>query len=230
MADVETTGSDKDLTGVNNTQEGTVGSTEPADDEGLPEGAKNYQHALQLSREREKVAKAEMEALRAKLDERSAEEKRQKLADMSETERFRSIAEEESQKRGKLEMRQFILEGLADKKVSKALKDLLLESPWSIPAVKEELGSTYTWDEAIASVKRHFPAYIESITASEDSQSTSSEGSSRKVDTERSGTSSVVREHLYTQDEIDKISKDPVEYEKHRDKILRQLSTQKGRI
>jgi regulator of replication initiation timing len=230
MAEVETKGSDKDLTVGETKQESASGSTEPAKDEDLPEDAKNWQHAIQQAREREKALKVEAGVLREKLGKAEAEEKRKQLADMSEAERYKSIAEEEAQKRGKLEMRQLILEGLADKKVPVALRELLLRSPWSIPAVEEELGQTYTWDEAISAVRRHLPAYIESITASESEPNTSSEEPIRKVDTERSTGSSVVKDHTYTQDEVNRLYKDPVEYEKHREKILRQMARNGGRL
>lgn len=227
--DVETTGSEKDLTVTRDgKQESTIESTEPAEGRDLPEGAKNWQHALQLAREREQAKEAELAEYRAKLDEVKAEEKRRSLADLPEIERYKSIAEEESQKRGKLEMRQIVLEAVSGKNIPGAIKDLLLNSPWAIPAVSEELGSTYTWDEAIASVRRHLPAYISLITASEDKPSTPSEESVRRVDTERSTGISVVKDHFYTQDEIDKMS--PEEYEKHRDKILRQMATNKGKL
>jgi hypothetical protein len=52
----------------------------------------------------------------------------------------------------------------------------------------------------------------------------------KRVDTERSTGAAVVKEHFYTREEIDAISKNPAEYEKHRDKILRQLAIQKGRM
>jgi hypothetical protein len=231
MADVKTTGSDPNLTVAEDSKQESQGeSTELTEDEGLPEGSKNWQHAIQLAREREKAMKAELETFRAKLEEKQAEDKTKKLAEMSETERYKSIAEEEAQKRGKLEMRQLILEATADKKIPKPLKDLLLRAPWSIPAVEEELGTEYTWDQAIAAVKRHLPTYLESITAEEETPSTPSEETVKRVDTERSTGATVVKEHFYTKDEIDAISRDPKEYEKHRDKILRQLATQKGRM
>ena len=230
MADVETTGPDKDLTVDEVKQESTVESTEPTDESGLPEGSKNWQHAIQLAREREKALKTELEDFKFKLEESKAEEKRKRLSEMSEAERYKSIAEEESQKRGKLEMRQLILEATAERNVPKALKDLLLRAPWSIPAVEEELGTDYTWDQAIAAVKRHLPTYLDSITADEETPSTPSDESVKRVDTERSTGAAVVKEHFYTREEIDAISKNPAEYEKHRDKILRQLAIQKGRM
>ena len=229
MAEVETTGSHHNLTVDGNIeQESTTASTEPAEDTSLPEGSKNFQHALQLSREREKALKTELNDYRSKLDKAAAEEKSRKLAEMSETERYRSIAEEESQKRSKLELRQFVMEATADMKVSRAIKELLLRAPWSIPAVEEELGTEYSWDQVIVAVKRHLPTYLESITAEDTNLSTPSEETIKKVDTERSAGATVVKEHFYTKEEIDSLSKNPVEYEKHRDKILRQISAQGG--
>lgn len=229
MTDVKTTGSDPNLTVDEEVkQESEVESTELTDDTSLPEGSKNWQHAIQLAREREKAAKAELDEMRAKLDAAKAEEKSKKLAEMSEAERYKSIAEEEAQKRGKLEMRQLILEGLADRNVPKPLKDILLRAPWSIPAVEEELGTEYTWDQAIASVKRHLPTYLESITVGEEAPIKSSEEPVKRVDTERSAGSSVVKEHYYTKLEVDSMS--PSEYETHRDKILRQMAKNGGRL
>lgn len=230
IAEVETTGSDKNLTVAGDSkQESNIESTEPARDKDLPEGAKNWQHALQLSREREQAKEAELAEIRSKLEEAKAAERRKALEQLPELEQLRATANEEMQKRGKLEMRQLIIEATSDKSVPRAVRDLLLNSPWAIPAVSEELGATYTWDEAITSVKRHLPAYIASIAASEDTSSTSTEETVKKVDTERSaGTGGVVRNHIYTQAEVD--SMDDATYEKHRTGILAQMGKNRGHL
>lgn len=227
----ETSSSQNGLTDNKNVQESTKESTDPVGENDLPEGAKNVQHAIQLAREREKAARDEAEAIRAKLREIEAKEKQSKMADMSETERYKTLAQEESQKRGKLELRVTVQEAIAGKSLPKGVQDILVRSPWAIPAVQDELGDEFTWDEAIASVKRHLPDYVNSLVVKpETTPLEEAEPSSRRIDSERSVDAGVVRKHIYTRAEVAALSKDPTEWAKHEAAVLKQMSEMGGKL
>lgn len=225
MTQVETLSPNSNLTDLDKMQESGKGSAEPAKEEVSPE-EKGFQAALQKKAELLKVREAELEKVKRELQEKENQEKQRKLADMTEVERYKSVAEDEARKRGELEMRVIVTEAMIGKNIPGPMAELIRETPWAIPPVKRELGSDFTWDEAIEAVRRHLPDYIDSLvtdipTKSEEPQ---------KVDSERSMGSPVVQGHIYTQKEVAEISKDPREYEKHRDAIMKQLQRDGGRL
>lgn len=230
MMNTETSSSQNGLTEDKILQESTKESTDPVGENDLPEGAKNVQHAIQLAREREKAAREEAESIRAKLREIEAREKQAKMADMSETERYKTLAQEESQKRGKLELKLTVQEAIAGKSLPKGVEDILIRSPWAIPAVQDELGDEFTWDDAIASVKRHLPEYVESLVVGSVKPLEDIEPSSKRVDSERSIDSGVVRKHIYTREEVARLGKDPVEWAKHEAAVLKQMAENGGNL
>lgn len=230
MMNTETSSSQNGLTEDKILQESTKESTDPVGENDLPEGAKNVQHAIQLAREREKAAREEAESIRAKLREIEAREKQAKMADMSETERYKTLAQEESQKRGKLELKLTVQEAIAGKSLPKGVEDILIRSPWAIPAVQDELGDEFTWDDAIASVKRHLPEYVESLVVGPVKPLEDIEPSSKRVDSERSIDSGVVRKHIYTREEVARLGKDPVEWAKHEAAVLKQMAENGGNL
>lgn len=225
MTQVETSRPDASLTG-GNTQESTKGSTDTAG-ETTSTGSENWQAALQKAREREKAIKEELEDTRNKLKVKEEEDKKKKLADLSEAERYKAEAQEEAMKRGKLELTMVVSEALEGRNVPRPIADLLKKSPWAIPEVSEELGDEFTWDEAVTSVKKHLPSYVDSLVVN----STAISDEPKKVDSERSvDSSAVIRDHIYTQVEVAEIAKDPKLYEKHREAILTQLSKGGGKL
>lgn len=222
MTQVETSRPDASLTG-DNTQESTKGSTDTTGESTTD----NWQAALQKAREREKAVKEELEETRKKLQAKEDDEKKKKLADLSEVDRYKAEAQEEAMKRGKLELTLVVSEALQGRNVPKPMADLLKKNPWAIPQVSEELGDEFTWDEAVASVKRHLPSYVDSLAVESSSTTTSDEP--KKVDSERSVDSgAIVRDHTYTQTEVAEIAKDPKLYEKHREAIFAQLEKSGG--
>jgi len=234
MADkVETSRPEGDLTDSKAVQESTEGSTEPTlEPTEVPDDANNWQHALQKSREREKAKEEEMATLRKELKKIQDTQKAQKLSELGEAERYKTIAEEESAKRGKLEMRVTVQEALAGKNIPQAIRELILETPWAIPPVAKELDDDFTWDEAIDAVQRHLPEYVDSLVAETSSKKEPSGDNSSEsaIDPERSIENTVVKEHVYTRQEIERLQADPKEWEKHRESILKQLQSQGGTI
>ena len=205
-------------------QESNVGSSEPEGNDNLLDGAKNFQHAIQRERERVK-------ALEAQLKEKEEIERSKKLADMSELERYETLLKEREEELGRLKLGSFVRESVEGKELPKAIEQLLIKSPWAIPAVAEELGSEFTWDQAIDSVKRHLPEYVDSLVVKKTPVNNSEEELlPRRIDSERTVDSSVVREHLYTREEVAELAKNPIEYEKHRLKIMSQLQKFGGKF
>jgi len=225
MTQVETLKSDENLTAVKDGQESAKGSTEPTEDT-LLDGAKNWQHALQIKQERLKEEREARELAEARLKEIEDAEKQRTLDNLSESDKWKVIAKEEEKKRGALELKQVVKDTLYDKKLPQPIVDLLTETPWAIPQVARELGDNFTWDEAIASVKRHLPSYVESLVVGE----IPSEEPLKKVDSERSVDTTIIKDHIYTRAEVEALGKDPVAYEKHRDAILRQMAKYGGRL
>lgn len=234
MTTVETSSQDDILTGASttDTQESKATTSEPTEEskEKLPEGTKNWQHALQQAREREKASEEAAAEARKKVKEYENREKERKLEGMSEAEKYKALAEEEAQKRTKLELQIFVNQTIAGRDVPAPIVELLTETPWVIPPVYKELGDEFAWDDAIDAVKRYLPDYIDSLLVKGEVAPSEKEPIKR-VDSERSyDVSAVSMGHVYTREEIARISADPKEWEKHREKILAQMSKSGGRI
>lgn len=226
MTQNETSSPQVDLTGQQS-QESQPGSVEPEKSSVLPEDSNNWQHALQKKQELIQAKERELEDMRKRLKDKEDAEKQRRLAEMSEAERYKTMAEEETRRRGELELRFVVAETLNGKNVPQALVELIKETPWAIPPVKKVLGEDFTWDEAVDAVREHLPAYIESLVVS-DSKPTLEE-QPRKVDSERSiGDAGFTTGHIYTQAEVAEISKDPKEWEKHREAVLKQMQKMGG--
>lgn len=228
MTHVETSNQDGNLTEDRSTspalQESTEKIIEPTKEED-----KNWQAALQKSREREKLAQERADAAERELKEKRDLEKQRELANLSEAERLKAELAESEEKRVRLELRGFIREQIAGRDIPNAVIELITETPWAIPAVKRELGAEFTWDEVADSVKRHFPSYIESLVVK--SEQPSGEPN-RRVDTERGvpETQPVSSDHIYSREEVSRIASDPKEWEKHKDAIDRQMAKYGGKI
>lgn len=231
MTQPVTLSSDPNLTdakGVQESQEESVGTEETKD---LPEGAKNWQHALQQKAELLQKKEREAEELRRLLKEKEDAEKQQRLSQMSEAERYRIQAEDAMRELGELKVKTAVSKMLEGRNIPSGIKEIIERSPWVIPPVADELGdvSSRTWDEVEGSVNRHLPNYINSLEVrKEEPQNAKEEESApRVIDSERSVDPSVVRNHVYTREEIARLGDD---YEKHRDKILKQMAASGGKI
>lgn len=232
MTNTETSSSQNGLTDQQ-VQESTKESTDPVGNNDLPEGAKNVQHAIQLAREREEAAKKEAEAIRAELQAIKDREKQAKRAEMSELERYKEQVAESETKAAKLELGMLVRDTISGKNLPKGVEQILIKNPWAIPAVTEEIDSgtiENSWTDIIASVKRHLPDYVNSLVVEPEKPLEDEEPSSRRVDSERSMDSSVVKKHVYTKEEIARLGKDPVEWAKHEEAIKKQIAESGGRI
>lgn len=231
MTNIVTSSSEQDLTGSQTSQESTEESIDTVGtDTDLPDGAKNVQHAIQLARERENEAKRKADELAQEVATLRRQEKQQKMAEMTEAERYKTLAEESEAKAARLEIGILVRDSIAGKDLPKPIADLLIKTPWAIPAVTEEIGdSPSSWEDIISSVKKHLPVYVDSLVVKSE-KSLEEEPSSRRIDSERSVDNVVTADHIYTEEEVKEISKDPVLYAKHRDRILKQMAKHSGSL
>lgn len=233
----ETLSPDENLTGDKVPQENTPGSSEPQEETKTPEelekALKGFQRDQQKSREREKVKDRKIDELTETIDSIKAAEKQKKLEGMDEVTRYKTMADDAVTEKGKLEMRIVVNEALEGRNLPQVVVDILRNAPWAIPTVKAEIGEQFTYEDAIASLKRHLPAYLDSFEVGNDDPATEDtpDSSNPPVDTERSNDeTTVVKNHFYTRAEINKIAADPAEWEKHGPKILAQVEEHGGTV
>ncbi len=219
-------------------EEKPPGSSEPPEEPKSPEeltkAVKGFQRDQQKSREREKTKDVRIAELEGKNKALKDAKEKEKLAEMDEVERYKTIADNETKKRGELELEVYVTKQIEGLKLSKIERDLLTSAPWRIPPVREELGDDgFTYDDALASLKRHLPTYLESLKVGDDDPAAGEpeNPSDTPVDPERNlGETTVQKHHFYTEAEIRKISADPDEWAKHEAKILAQLEKHGGKL
>lgn len=229
MTVVETSSSDNILTGSttvrDTTQESKEESADPTGKQADDTSNRNWQKALQdkveIIRQREKEA----EELRAKVKAFEDAQKQAKLKDLSEAEQLRAIADDALAELGRTKLDLYVQEAVQGKQIHPDIVKALKKSPWTvIDAVEAELGNDFTWDQALESVKRHLPSYVSSLVVDSSSERDSMKES--RIDSERAHSGgSINATHTYTMEEIRAIKNDPKEWEKHRDRILRQLAS-----
>lgn len=225
LANDETSRLDGDLTdGQESVQESTDGSIEPQMESKEKAG---FQKAIQDAREREKAKEEALSKAQQEIAKLKRAQQDKELADMSEVERLAKQLEQERKSNAEFRIKSLINSSIRGKAVPDAIIRALEVVPWEIvPGVKGDLTDDATYDEVIASLERHLPAYVDSITMPNASVE---ESSDKKIDTERSGAgSSVVKRHIYTRSEVDKIQSSPSEWEKHREAILKQVADNGG--
>lgn len=197
--------------------------TEVANSDKIIAGFKKDQ---QKSREREKALKEELEKFREA-------QKAKAQSEMSEVDRLTSIARDEAEKRGRLEMTVLVEKALKGRNLSPLAEELLLSAPWRIKPVLEDIGENATIDEAISSLKRNLSDYLDQheIGSNQVAQPTTEEEPIQKVDSERSVSEpSVVKTHTYTNAEIQAIYKDQAQWAKHREAIMKQIADAGGSL
>ena len=221
MIQDETLKADEDLTVTNSEQENLKGSTEPSEEDanGILDGAKNFQHALQRKQERIKELERELRI-------KSEAEKQKKLADMDETERWKLTAEEEQNKRAQLEIKLIVERAIKGKSISEPVLAVLRETPWVFPAIKRELTiGESSWDETIDAVERN----IDSVVGSLESQSTETPMEPKRVDSERSGNNTTItKNRTFTLREVEEM--DDATYAKNKEMIFKSLKENGGRL
>lgn len=224
---LDTGGSERDLSSSDSSNE-----DEGKQDNLLPEGAKNFQHALQMAREREKASHERYQKLQEELARYREAEKSKKLSEMDEAEKWKTIAKDESEKRAKLQL-ELTVDGMLSKyDIPEPIARVIRKAPWAVPEVADVLGDSPTWDETIEAVKENLPVYLESLKKSSKGEAKGDETSSgeSRVDTERSEVPNVMKKRSYTREELREISKDPEKWAKVEDQVLKDLAAHGGRL
>jgi len=230
MAIDETSSPAADLTDTLGVQESAdTGSTDPSESDNTSESKEKagFQKALQRAREAEKEALKKAEEAESRLAALRRKEKEAEKESMSELEFYRREAERSAEEKSKLGMEIAVDRETSGKDLPKSTLQLLRKNPWSIPQVEERLDGTQTWEEVADLVKRYLPDYVNSLMPQK--EETLADTSAR-VDSERATDDSVVKNHVYTAEEIKRLSADPVEWEKHREAVLKQLEQYGGKL
>jgi len=195
------------------------------------------------------VAKKDMEikTYQERLDELSEKlsrlqqlEREKKLEGLTEAEKWKIEAQENARRAAEAELRSLIIAQASTKGLmTHPVVQILLETPWAIPAVKKRLTADSTWDETIELVKTHLPSYLDSLVEPEKeiSQPEASNPPPQKeempegMETERSG-SAKTEKRTWTREEIKKYleeaENDPVKFSKRSEEVTRAFN--EGRV
>lgn len=221
----ETSSLDSNLTVTKSEQESGTKITEPEGHNDPSESIKGFQASLQKKQE-------EIKELREQLRAKAEAERRAKEAELSEVERANIKASEMEAKAAKLELGILVRDHIAGKNLPKAIENLLLRNPWAIPEVTEEIDNgtiQNNWEDITDAVRRHLPKYVESLVIKKETPIVKDEElPTRRIDSERSIDSTVVLDHIYTEEEIRSL--DDKGWEKNREAILRQLGKNGGQL
>ncbi len=164
-------------------------------------------------------------------------ERERKLAEMSEAEKWKTIAQEKAAQAAKAELRAFASNEIAKRGLAKhPIAEIVLESPWAIPAVKKHLSEEPTWEETIEVVKRFLPPYLETLVEPESEEAKGESSSppapsetSEAVAMETERTSPVAtKKRVWTRAELRELAKDPAKYMKYQKEITQAFA--EGRI
>lgn len=218
----ETSSPDENLTEDKVLQESEGGSTEPSGEnekDQLPEGAKNFQHALQMKQEALNAEKAERAKLAEEVRKYKDADKARSLENMSETDKWKALAESNSEELAKVRLERIVDDATRGKNIPQGVLDVLKETPWVFPAIKKELDlGNVSWDQTVDAVKRNIGIVVDSI-----SQDTKTPEEPRKVDSERASDGPVITGNrpIRNRAEYDAImnDNDPETYFKNKSRI-----------
>ena len=163
------------------------------------------------------------------------DEREKKLSELSETDKWKTLAEENAAKAAKAELSVFVSQQLSEKNLTKnPIAEILLESPWSVPAIKKHLSPEPTWEETIEMVRTYLPAYLDTLvvpleTVSENEKETTEtsqeEETEPSMETERNAPI-VTKKRIWTRKEIKELSSEA--YLKYQQEITQALA--EGRV
>lgn len=187
----------------------TEGLSTEEESKGLSEKEKKgFQRLIAKKDQKLQDLQEQLDKYNSKLSEFERREREKKLSNMDETEKWKTIAQEEKKRAAEMELKSFVSTelakaGMADHPVA----DIIAETPWAIPAVKRVLSSSPTWDETIDAVKSRLPSYLESL-ATSDNKATKTEANTESepegMETERNQTStpSTSKSKIWTRAEV----------------------------
>lgn len=216
----ETSRLDENLTDGNSVQESEQSrSAEPSPQSELPEGAKNWQHALQMRQER-------IKELERQNKEYARKEKEASLSDLTEAEKYKTLYEEQLAKNSEQELRNFVDSQIQGRNIPSVIRQHLLQAPWSIPGVSAELPNNFSVEEAIPVIKKHLPAYLDAVAVSSEPTTPKAdnvtEPENTPSDANRPSGVPTVKNRVYTRADVKRLS-DEGRYKEHEKEIDDQL-------
>lgn len=172
----------------------------------------------------------ELADAKAKVDAAEKAERERQLAEMSEAEKWKTIAQENAAKAAQSELKAFVTRELTVRKlITHAIAEIVIEAPWSVPAVKKHLSGQPTWEETVEAVKLYLPAYLDSLVVptgnnGQEPPTPPTEEVLPPMDTERNtpgGSPSRVK-RVWTAAEVSALSED--DYMKHQAEITQAIA------
>lgn len=201
--------------------------------EGLSEKEKKgFQRLIAQKDQKLQTLEEQLKEYNSKLSEFQQRERQKKLEKMDEVTKWKTLAEENAEKAAKMELKSFVSTHLSKKNlVNHPIADLILETPWAIPAVRRKLSSEPTWDETISAVKSELPSYLESLSTPDTTKETT-ETEIEKEDEELEGmeverSASKTQKRVWTRSQVKEYlesAKDRQEFTK-RQAIIQQALT-----
>ena len=212
-------------------------STENEEEEIDEKTKKGFQRLVaRKDKENQTLSEQVMEANK-KLAQFEKEQREKKLSELSETDKWKALAEENAAKAAKAELSVFVNQQLSEKNLLKnPIAEILLDSPWSVPAVKKHLSPEPTWEETIEMVKTYLPAYLDTLVVpletvseseTEETEPSEEENAEPSMGTERNAPV-VTKKRIWTRAQIAELAKNPELYQKYQSDITQALA--EGRI
>ena len=230
MTQDETLSPSENLTGDELSQESGNTVTEPPKDTTNNQvdldGANNWQHALQLKQERIKALEAAQAEKDRKIRSYEESDKKKRLGEMDEVERLKLVYAEKEEEVAKLKLERVVDRATAGKEIPASVLEILKETPWVFPAIKNELRfGESTWEETVDAVTRNIDSVVESLTVKADK---TLQEQPRRVDSERSAGDTVVKNRPLTRAEYDAIMASDVLYDRNKDRIDEYIASHGG--
>jgi len=145
--------------------EESKGLSAKEDQEGVsPKEKKGFQR-LVAKKDREILKLQErVGAFNTKLSDFEQKDRQRKLGEMDELTKWKTLANENAEKAAKAGLKNFVSTELAKRGLlNHPVADLIMDTPWAVPAIKSKLSTEPTWDETIQAVESNLGPYLESL-------------------------------------------------------------------
>jgi cell division septum initiation protein DivIVA len=217
-------------------------STKKSEKEALdPKEKAGFQRLVAKKDEEIKSYRERLDDMSEKLSRLQQAEREKRLEGLTEAERWKAEAQDNARRAAEAELRSLVTAQASIKGVmNHPVVQILLETPWAIPAVKKRLTADSTWEETIELVKTHLPSYLDSLVEPEtetpqtkkiENLPPREEEVPEGMETERSG-SARTEKRTWTRAEVKKYledaENDPVKFQKRNEEITRAIN--EGRV
>jgi hypothetical protein len=213
-------------------------STEIEEEESVDEKTKKgFQRLVARKDDELKTLSEQLVEANKKAAQFEKEQRDKKLSELSETDKWKALAEENAAKAAKAEISVFVNQQLSERNLMKnPIAEILLETPWSVPAIRKHLSPEPTWEETIEAVRTFLPSYLDtlvvpletvSVSEKETIEPSQEEEAEPSMGTERNAPV-VTKKRIWTRKEISELSRNPEVYLKYQREITQALA--EGRV